>query len=189
MIEPLVIDCGNGGIVQIKISGVNKEETKDFIINTCKSISPEFECNYSFLDDRIKKLYKSEIDLKSSFEVYSLITFIIALLGLFGLTLFTIKKKTKEISIRVLYGARLSDTFKLFTKEQIGIALIANIFAIPISLLVMNKWLNNFQFRVDIGFFVFLKTLFITIAFTLLAVSFLIIKTHKTNLIKTLKYE
>jgi putative ABC transport system permease protein len=100
-----------------------------------------------------------------------------------------VKKKTKEMSIRKLYGARLGDTFKLFTKEQIRIALISNIFAIPISMLVMNKWLSNFQYKVDIGFFVFFKTFVITIAFTLLAVSFLIIKTHKTNLIKSLKHE
>lgn len=100
-----------------------------------------------------------------------------------------VKKKTKEIGIRKLYGARLNDTFKLFTKEQIRIVIISNVLAIPISFLVMNKWLTNFQFRVDIGFLVFFETFFITIAFTLLAISFLIIKTHKTNLIETLKHE
>lgn len=188
-IEPLIINCGNGKVVQIRISADNQEETINFVKRTCKSISPDFECNYSFLDNRIKKLYKSELDLKSSFEIYSLITFIIALLGLFGLTLFMVKKKTKEIGIRKLYGARLNDTFKLFTKEQIRIVIISNVLAIPISFLVMNKWLTNFQFRVDIGFLVFFETFFITIAFTLLAISFLIIKTHKTNLIETLKHE
>ena len=188
-IEPLIINCGNGNVVQIKISGENQIETLHFIKKTCKDISPDFECDYSFLDNRIKKLYKSELDLKSSFAVYSIITLIIALLGLFGLTLFLIKKKTKEISIRKLYGARLTNTFRLFTTEQVWIVFISNLLAIPISLLVMNGWLNNFQFRVDIGFIVFLKTFLITMVFTLLAISFFIIKTHKTNLIETLKHE
>ena len=134
-------------------------------------------------------MYKSELDLKSSFSVYSVITLIIALLGLFGLTLFLIKKKTKEIGIRKLYGSRLIDTFKLFATEQIMIVVISNILAVPVSLSVMTGWLNNFQFRVDIGFLVFLKTFLIIIIFNLLAISFFIIKTHRTNLIETLKYD
>jgi putative ABC transport system permease protein len=189
MIEPLVMTCGNGRIVQVKISALNQEETISYIKNTCKSISPDFEGNYSFLDNRIKQLYKSDLDLKSSFAVYSIITLIIALLGLFGLTLFTIRKKTKETGIRILYGARLNDTFSLFTRELIRIVIISNILAIPVSFLVMNKWLYYFQYRADIGFLVFLKTFLITITFTLLAVTFLILKTHKTNLIETLKHE
>ena len=189
-IEPLIIYCSDDGkVAQVKISGENQDETLIFIKNICKDISPDFECNYSFLDNRIKELYKSELDLKNSFEVYSVITFIIALLGLFGLTLYMIKKKIKEVSIRKLYGARLNDTFKLLTKEQVWIVIISNILAIPITYLVMNKWLNNFQFKVDIGFLIFLKTFLITVAFTLLAISFLIFKTHNINLIETLKHE
>jgi putative ABC transport system permease protein len=188
-IEPLIINCGEGKIAQVKISGEKQLETLSFIKKICKEISPDFECDYSFLDTRIKKLYKSESDLKNSLAVYSMITLIIALLGLFGLTLFLIKKKTKEIGIRKLYGARLTDTFKLFTTEQVGIVFISNLLAIPASLLVIKGWLNNFQFRVEIGFLVFLKTFLITIVFTLLAISFVIIKTHKTNLIETLKHE
>jgi len=188
-IEPLVFYCGKGRMIQIKISAVNKEETIEFIKNACKGLSPDFELNISFLKDHIKKLYKSELDLKSSFSIYSIITCIIALLGLFGLTLFKIKKKTKEISIRKLFGAKLNNTFILLAKEEIRIVLISNILAIPITLLLMNKWLNNFQFRVDIGFLIFLKTFLVSVAFTLLAILFLIIKTHKTKLIETLKYE
>ena len=71
------------------------------------------------LNDRIRELYKQELDLKSSFRVYSAITFIIALLGIFGLFLFTIKKKTKEVCIRQLFGASLRDTFILLIKEQL----------------------------------------------------------------------
>ncbi|MCD4676980.1 MAG: ABC transporter permease, partial [Desulfobacula sp.] len=113
-IEPLVICCGSGGnVIQIKISTDNKDKTVGFINTACKSISPGFENNFSFLNNKIKELYKPELDLKNSFEVYSIITFIIALLGLFGLFLFTLKRKAKEISIRKLFGAKFMDTFKL----------------------------------------------------------------------------
>jgi putative ABC transport system permease protein len=189
-IEPLIIKCGNtGNVLQMRISPVNQDKTLDFIMKTCKSISPTFEGSYSFLDNRINELYRSELDLKRSFEIYAIITLIIALLGLFGLTLFTVKKKIKEVSIRKLYGARLKDTIKLLTNEQIIIVVISNILAIPITYLIMNKWLSNFQYKIDMGILIYLKTLLITIVFTLLTVLLLIIKTHRLNLIETLKYE
>ena len=188
-IEPLVMKYGPGKIVQIRISMQNQPEAISSILNTYKNISPGFDSNYSFLGDRIKKLYKPELDLKASFEVYSFITFVIALLGLFGLTLFLLKKKTKEMSIRKLHGATLTDTFKLLSKEQIVIAIVSNLIGLPLSLYTMNQWLVNFQYKVDISYFIFLKTFLITIIFTLLAVSFLILKTHKMNLVKTLKRE
>ena len=189
-IEPLILLCGNKGeVTQIKISSENQDETIDFIKNTCKNISPDFECNLSFLDSRIKELYKSELNLKNSFEVYSFITFTIALLGLFGLTLFIIRKKTKEVTIRKVYGAKLDDTFKLLAKEQLWIVIFSNCLAIPATYFVMNNWLNNFQFRVDIGFIVFLKTFLITVAFTLLAISFLVLKTYRISTIQNLKIE
>ncbi|MEN8904742.1 MAG: ABC transporter permease, partial [Clostridiales bacterium] len=178
-IEPLVIYCGEGGnVVQVKISSINQNSTVKYIEDICKNISPDFNFNYAFLENRIKEMYKSELDLKSSFQFYSLITFIIALLGLLGLTLFLIKKKTKEVSIRKLFGAKLNDTLILLSREQIWIVLIANIIAIPLTYLFMEKWLNNFQFRMDIGYLIFLKTLIITISLTLLVVSFIILKIY-----------
>ena len=186
-IEPLVMKWGPGKNVQVKISGRSQEETINKIKVACKSFSPDFEFDYSYLDNRLKKLYKPELDLKNSFEVYSLVAFLIALSGLFGLTLFLLEKKTKEMSIRKLFGANLMDTFKLLSKEQLMIAIIANLIAFPVSLLTMNQWLGNFQYRVEIGYALFIKTFLITIFFTLLTVSFLIIKTHQKNLIQTLK--
>lgn len=189
-IEPLVIYCSQeGNIVQVKISSTNQNSTVQYISDICKNIFPNFDFNYEFVENRIKEMYKSELDLKSSFQFYSLITFIIALLGLLGLTLFLIKKKTKEVSIRKLFGAKLNDTLLLLSREQIWIVLIANIIAIPLTYFFMEKWLNNFQFRVDIGYYIFLKTFFIIISLTLLAVSIIVLKIHKVNLIEALRNE
>ncbi len=189
-IEPLAIYCSeNGNIAQVKISNVNQNNTLKYIENTCKSISNDFNFNYTFLKDRIKSLYKAELVLKNSFQFYSFITFIVALLGLLGLTLFSLKRRNKEACIRKLFGAKLQDTLLLLTKEQSLIVLIANIMAIPLTFVIMNKWLNNFEFRVNIGYLIFIKTLFITYTFTLLTTSYLILKIHKTSMIESLKNE
>lgn len=189
-IEPLVIFCENGGpVIQIKTSAENKKETLAFIQRSGKNISPEFVGDFSFLENKMKDLYKVELDLKNSFQAYSMITILIASLGLFGVFLFTLKKKTKEISIRKLFGARLMDTFRLLTREQILIVTFSNIMAVPITYLLMNNWLNNFQYRIEMGIIVFLKTFLLTIIFTLMTILFLIIKTYRISLIKSFQYE
>ncbi|MBI9033160.1 MAG: ABC transporter permease [Bacteroidales bacterium] len=189
-ISPLIIFCDKGEkTIQIRISSENKEETNDFIRDICKELSPDYNCDFCFLDNRIRDLYESELDLKNSFQVYSIITFIIALLGLFGLFLFTIKKKTKEISLRKLFGANLHTTFKLLAKEQILIVSLSNILAVPIIYLVMTNWLNKFQFSDGIGIMVFIKTYFISLCFTLMTILFLIIKTHRANILESIKHQ
>jgi putative ABC transport system permease protein len=189
-IEPLVIKCHEGGrVIQLRISMNNSEETIGFIHKTCKDLSPDYMGEASFLNDRIRELYKPELDLKSSFSVYSGITFIIALLGIFGLFLFTLKKKVKEVSIRKLFGASLRDTFVLLIKEQLIIVTISNIVAVPITYFVMSNWLNNFQFREEIGITEFLKTYLVTAIFTAMIIFMLIIRTHRTSLIESIQCE
>lgn len=189
-IEPLVIKYSDtGNILQIRISSENQKETINFIERTCKHISPGLESNVSFLDVRMKNLYQADFDLKRSFETYSLIALIISLLGLLGLTLFTVKKKIKEVGIRKLFGAKPVDTIRLLLREQIVIAIIANMLAIPVTMLLMNKWLNNFPFRMDTGFLVYLETLIIILIFTVLSVITLIIRTHQHSLVETFKHE
>ena len=189
-IEPLVIKCNYGErIMQIGISMEDSEETIGFLLKTCKDLSPDYEAEVSFFYDKIRELYKPELDLKSSFKVYSVLTFVIALLGIFGLFLFTIKKKIKEVSIRKLFGATLRDTFVLLIKEQLLIATISNIVAVPITWFVMSNWLNNFHFREEIGIVVFLKTYLVTLIFFFMTIFLLIVRTHKTNLIESLQRE
>lgn len=189
-IEPLIIYCEEGGnTVQVKLSDKNQNSTIQYIDNVSEKEFPNYDFNYVIMKDRIKKMYKSELNLKSSFQFYSLITFIIALLGLFGLTLFLIKKKTKEVSVRKLFGARLKDTFILLINKQIVIVLIANIISVPVSYFFMQNWLSNFQYKVDIGCFVFLKTLTITVLLTISAMVVMILRVHKVNPIETLRME
>lgn len=189
VIEPLLICCGTGKVIQIKIAPDNQNKTIDNIRSSCISISPDFEFDYAFLDTQIKELYKSDLNVRNSIGAYSIVAFLIALLGLLGLMLFIIRKKIKEVNIRKLHGASVSDILKLFLKEQLRIILISNAIAIPVSVFIVNKWLENFSYRVDIGFLVFLKTLIVTLIFNVLVISVLVVKAQKTNVVEALKNE
>lgn len=189
-IEPLIIYCGADGTnAQLKFSAACNDKYLKEIEAIIKTISPNSDFDYSLLKEKIKALYQSDLNLKNSIQFYSFITLVIALLGLFGLTLFLIKKKNKEICLRKLFGANLSDTLKRLSKEQIWIVLIANILALPISYWFMEKWLTNFEFTQEIDFVVYLKTLLITLVLTLLAVMLLIVKTYKVNVLQALRHE
>ncbi len=189
-IEPLIIQYSNtGNMLQIRISPENQKETISFIEKTCTQISPGFESNLLFLDVRMKDLYQAEFDLKRSFETYSLIALIISLLGLLGLTLFTVKKKIKEVGIRKLFGAKPVDTIRLLLREQIVIVIAANMLAIPVTMLLMNKWLDHFPFRIGTGFLIYLETLIIILIFTVLSVITIILRTHRHSLVETFKCE
>ena len=185
----IIYHWGDENMAQMKISDKDSGETIEFIRNACKRISPDFQDDISFLENRINGLYDTEKNLKDSILIYSIATFIIALLGLFGLTLFMIKKKSREIGLRKLFGSKPFDTFKLLSKEQMWLVAIANLLAMPISYLLMQKWLTNFEYSVDIKGVVFFLTFLITMAFTLIAIASLILKTHRMDLIKVLKKE
>jgi putative ABC transport system permease protein len=189
-IEPLVLACENPvNVVQVKIATNTSGDIIDRINEQCREISPDYEGDSQFLEARLKQLYQSELNMKQSFQIYTLVAFLIALLGLLGLTMFVIRKKTKEAAIRKLYGAKLSDTFKLFAKGQVVIVAISNLVALPLSYWIMSRWLSNFQYRITIGAGIFLATFFITLILILLAISWLILKTHQSKLIETLNYE
>jgi putative ABC transport system permease protein len=181
--------CEEGKAIQIKIGSKNREALLGFINETCRRISPGTENRMCFLDDYIENLYKPELDLRKSFRIYSFITVFIAMLGLFGLTLIQAGKRTKEITIRKIHGAGLFDTFRRFAGDHFLILLISNSIAVPVTIQAMNKWLGNFRYKVAIDPFIFIKSFLIIIIITLLANSFLIIRTHKTNILSTLKHE
>lgn len=190
IIEPLIIFCkNNGNIIQFKISENDINRTLNYIEKVCKELSPEYNCNISFMDNRLKELYKSEFELKRNFSFYSLLTFIIALLGIFGLALFMIKKKYKEISIRKLFGAKLKDTFLIIAKEYFMIVCISNLLAFPLTYFFMDKWITNFQYKIAFGYFVYLKTFLIVLSFTFLAIIYMILKSHSINPVNALKEE
>ena len=121
--------------------------------------------------------------------LFSLLAVFIACLGLFGLASYTVERRTKEIGIRKVHGAGISQIVFLLTKDFIRWVIIANIIAWPLAYYVMQKWLDNFAYRINIGWTVFVMAAAAALIIALLTISFQSIKAARANPVKTLRYE
>jgi putative ABC transport system permease protein len=145
--------------------------------------------SYTFLDDRLNALYRNEARMMEMFGYFSLLAIFIACLGLFGLSSFTTETRTKEIGIRKVLGASLSKIVTLLSKEYTKWVLVANIIACPVAYFTMDRWLNNFAYRVSIGWTVFILTALLTFVITLFTVSYQSIKAALGDPAEALRYE
>ncbi|MFC2088082.1 ABC transporter permease [Calditrichota bacterium] len=150
-------------------------------------LNREFE--YSFLDDNLNKNYQNEKRWQNIIGISTLFAFIISSLGLFGLALIITNVRTKEIGIRKVLGASVTGVVTILTKDITKWIIIANLFAWPTAWYAMNRWLENYTYHVNIDWWVFLITGFVSLAIALLTVSFQTIRAALANPIESLRYE
>ncbi len=150
---------------------------------------PDVPFNYYFLDDNLNTLYQTEERMGTLFQYFTFLAIFIACLGLYGLILFSAEQKTKEIGIRKVLGATIQSIILLLSKEFIVLVISANIIAWPIAWFAMNKWLENFAYRINIGWWTFLLAGGIALVIALLTVSWQAIRAARANPVKALRYE
>ena len=173
----------------IRLKNENILETVKHVRDEWSRIDPNNPIDYVFLDDNFDKLYKAEEKLINLFSYFSFITVFIACLGLLGLASFTAEQRTKEIGIRKVLGASVSNITFLLSKEFIKWVLIANIIAWPVAFYAMSNWLQNFAYRIHIGLGVFILSGIIAMLIAIFTVSYQAIKAANSNPVKALKYE
>ena len=154
-----------------------------------KRFNPEYPFRYDFLDDRIAALYRNEERMMLMFGYFSLLAIFIACLGLFGLASYNAEKRTKEIGIRKVLGASLSNIMILLSRESTILVLLANIIAWPIAYFAMDRWLNNFAYRVNVGWLVFVFAGFLTFVISVLTVGYQSVKAAVVDPASSLRYE
>ena len=173
----------------IKVRASQMNETLGFIEKTWKTFYPKWAYEYQFVDERVEKYYESE---KRTFQLMSYFTFLaifVACLGLFGLISFIIKRKFKEIAIRKVLGAPVTDIFTLLTRELLWGILLANLIAWPIAWYALNRWLQNFAYRTSLSIWIFLIAGLSVLAIALVSMSWQTLRAARTNPINSLKYE
>lgn len=154
-----------------------------------KNDLPNTAFDYQFLDSHVQNLYIAEQHTANTAAIFSLLAIFIACLGLFGLAAFTAEQRTKEIGIRKVLGASVSGITELLTRDFLKLILLAIMIAIPIAWWVMNKWLTDFVYRIQIAWWVFVLAGLVAIVIALITISFQSIKAATANPVKSLRTE
>jgi len=194
-IEPLAIELVGSHLedwkaryFSIKLSSQDIPGTLSFIEKKWKHHS-RYPLQLEFFDSRIDVMYRAEQKFGQLFNLFAFIAILIGCMGLYGLTLSSVEQRTKEIGIRKVLGASLSQINNLLTKETVICILIANLIAYPIAWYVMNKWLQDFAYRIEISWWMFALAGGIALVIALATISFQAIKAATANPVESLKYE
>ena len=177
------------GNTYIRINSKNIPETIDFIKSKWKQFFPGIDFSFSFMDDDISNLYKSQQRLATLFTAFATLAIFISLLGLFSLVALIIEQRTKEIGIRKVLGASVPEIVSLLSGTFIKLILLAFIITTPVVWWLMNNWLQDFQYRITISWWIFLLTGVAVLLIALLTVSFQAIQAGMANPIKSLRSE
>ena len=192
-IRPLVLHLHSpteaDNYITVRIASGDPRKTIDYIKNTWDKFAAGDYMYSRFVDENLARLYESEQKTSIITTIFSLLAIIIASLGVFGLSAFVAEQKTKEIGIRKVLGASISEIILLLSKEFAVWVLISNIIAWPVAYYVMNNWLRNFAYRINMSWSVFVLAGLLALVIALVTVSFQTIKAAKANPINSLKYE
>lgn len=189
-IEPLgLIYMSDVDKANIRISANNIPATLNFIKKTWRGLSPSYPFEYHFLKDSYDQLYKSEEKTGALFDFFSLIALFIACLGLFGIVSFSGQQRIKEIGIRKVLGASVTAILYMFSKDFVKLVIFANLVAWPIAWYAMDKWLQDFAYRTNISWWMFIFSGGIALVIALVTMSFQAIKAARANPVDSLRYE
>jgi len=190
-IEPLMLYINPDYFYNIAMR-IRPEDTQNTLASlekTWKSIFPNTSFDYDFLENSYNRLYISEEKVGQLLTLFSSLAIFVACLGLFGLASYMAEQRYKEIGIRKVLGADVSRIVFLLSKDFTKSVLIANLVAWPVAYYILYKWLQNYAYRIDIGFWIFLAAGLVVLSIALITVSYQAIKAALANPVDTLRYE
>ena len=160
-----------------------------FLKDKWEEFVPERPFEYVFLDDDLDQLYKTEWRTGQLMSAFSILSIIIACLGLFGLVAFSAEQRTKEIGIRKVFGASSARIVFAYSKEFTKWVILANVIAWPVAYYVMSKWLENFAYRTSIAVWTFVLAAVLALLIALITVTFQVVRVALANPVDSLRYE
>lgn len=177
------------GKVMVRVSGGDVNKAVDVLKKSWGANFPLQPFEYHFLDQEFNDMYKAESRVSTILTLFSIVTILISCLGLFALIAFISHQRTKEIGIRKVLGATAASVVVLLSKEFVKLTLIAILIASPIAWYLMNQWLQDFAYRIEISWGIFVMAGFIAIAIALLTVSFQSVRAALLDPVKSLRSE
>ncbi len=175
--------------ISVRLNTENISETIGYVENTWKDFAPNKPFEYSFLDEDYDNLYMNEQQTRKLFSIFSFLAIFIACLGLFGLASFIADRRTKEIGIRKVLGASVPGIVQILNRHFVKWVFIANLIAWPIALFIMDRWLQNFAYRIELSWWMFVLAAVLALVIALITVSFQTVKAALRNPVDSLRYE
>ncbi|MYB56434.1 MAG: FtsX-like permease family protein [Gemmatimonadetes bacterium] len=191
-IEPLALlmeKYNYGPFLLIRMRPGQIFETIGMLKNTWKKVAPNMPFELSFLDENLNRQYANEVYWFRVLSHSALVAVLLSCLGLFGLASLAVARRTKEIGIRKVLGASVHHVMWLFSRDFIKLLLVANIIAYPVAYWMMNQWLTNFAYRIELGIGVFGIAGILTLIVALLTVNFQTLKAARRNPVDALRDE
>jgi len=190
-IEPiaLYIEPEWNRVMLIRIPTGNISESIKSIETVWKRVIPTYPFEYYFLDENFDEMYRTEESIGTLLKYFTVLAVFVACLGLFGLASFTSEQRTKEIGIRKVLGANVSNITLLLCREFFLLVLVSNIIAWPVAYFLMKGWLQKYAYRTSLSVFIFVAAMGIALMVAFLSVSFQAIRAATANPVDSLRYE
>ncbi len=191
-IKPLVIDVKEGeyfGVILVRTKPGETKQALTSLEKLYKSVNPNYAFAYQFVEEEYQKLYSNEIVISKLSALFATLAIGISCLGLLGLAMFSAEQRVKEISVRKVLGASVSQLVALFSQEFVKLVLIAFLIAAPVAWYAMNSWLQGFAYQTTLPWWIFVSAGIISVFITLVTIAFQSVKTATANPVKSLRTE
>jgi putative ABC transport system permease protein len=168
-------------LLALRLNVADAQDAIDRFATAWKRLFPEKTFQYSFLDEQIRKEYTGIAEFGLTVQYFTGVAVIIACLGVYGLVLFVVQRKRKEIAVRKIHGASILNVAKHLTKEFLSINALSLAVAFPVSYYLGSQWLNNFAFRVDINIWPFIISFCLILGVTVATIGYQIIRAARIS--------
>ncbi len=175
--------------VTVKIHSANLANTRNAIQDAWDKMFPEYAFDSTFMDETIEQFYLQETQMATLYKIFAALAIFISCLGLYGLVSFMVVQKTKEVGIRKVLGAGVSNIIVLFSREFTILILVAFTISAPLGWYMMNSWLNNFAYKININWQVFATSVLISMFIAWISVGYKAIRAAIANPVKSLRTE
>jgi putative ABC transport system permease protein len=190
-VKPLLIGINKHhmGLFSVKLHTSSLKNSQDEIQKVWDKFFPDYAYSSSFMEEHIQSFYRQEEQMSLLYKIFASLAILISCLGLYGLVSFMAVQKTKEVGIRKVLGAGISNIVFLFSKEFTWLIAVAFVIAAPLAWYFMNSWLDNFAYRVHIGWTVFLIAILASMLVAWISVGYKALRAAVANPIKSLRTE
>lgn len=190
--KPMIIayNPNNSDVITMRLNtDKDLKDNVEMISKVTKEINPDFPVEIRFLDHLVAEKIRDEATMVSLSNLFGGLAIFISCLGLFGLSAFSAEQRTKEIGVRKVLGASVQGIVRLLSFNFVKTVFVAIVIAMPVAYLMMNNWLNKFDYHISIGWLVFMQTGILIVVIALLTVSWQAYRAAKANPVDALKYE